>query len=287
MKKIIYLLFVTLLFIQCKEGNLDWAGMWNGESPYTDTRFENSMEYNSTHGYRTIIVPNEDYRIYVCSDTHVDSTNRHLTKFVQLYRADDNCPIALHLGDFINANHNYPKFVEAYANETKETFFCLGNHDLYYNQWEEFKKYFGTADYWFDTHTMDGKKLDCFICFDSANGTLQVKERKWLKNLLKEKSKEGYRHIIVFTHTNMFMVYSAHGAGANAGYPIEEVYELADMFASNGVEMYWCGHEHARESMHFNGVEYITVGTLQDSVEPVYYMVAEMGEHLSYHFEKL
>ncbi len=294
MKKITYIILTVCLLTGCTKGNFDWAGMWNGQSPYTNVRFDHSMEYNQTHPFKTIPVSQNNYRIYVCTDTHIDSTNRNLTKFVNLYHHDPNCPIAIHLGDMVNADGNYPKMIEAwYADDRTDKskwdtlFPVVGNHDIYYGQWTEYRKYFGTATYWFDTQGPSGEKLDLFIVFDSSNGTLQTKQMKWLKNVLQTKSKEGYRHIIAVTHTNLFFPYSAHGSGANAGFALEETYEIADLLAKNKIEMYWCGHEHARELYKFNGIEFITVSTLQDPVSPAYYMVVEMGENISYHFEKI
>ena len=105
--------------------------------------------------------------------------------FFKAYKADINCPFAIHLGDLINAKDNYPRFFQAMAvkpdkpvigKELGDTvFYTLGNHDLYFNQWEEYKKYIPTSTYWFDTRTKEGKLLDLFICLDSGEGTLGVK----------------------------------------------------------------------------------------------------------------
>ena len=73
-------------------------GMFNGSSVRADKRFDESMKYNDAHGYAHLIVP-EDYKIYVCTDTHVDSTTRNVETFMKLYKADSACPFAIHLGD--------------------------------------------------------------------------------------------------------------------------------------------------------------------------------------------
>ena len=268
--------------------NYDMPGMFNGSSVRADKRFDESMAYNQQHGYAHLVVP-EDYRIYVCTDTHVDSTTYNWETFVKSYKSDAACPFAIHLGDLVNANNNFGRFVKAAAVAPegyvsgKDTLFCtVGNHDLYFNQWPVFRSYFHTSTYWFDTRTSDGKLLDLFICLDSGEGTLGVEPLKWLSSTLEEKSQESYRHIIIYTHTHMFKQDNSQGHTSN--YSMEETYDLTAILSRYHVDMYWSGHDHSREITHYGGVTYLTVDALEDPVDQPFYLLVSMSSTITYDF---
>ena len=291
MKNINYQLSIINLLLLAATAcnpNYDMVGMFNGSSVRADKRFDESMKYNEEHGYTHVIVP-EDYTVYVCTDTHVDSTTRNLEAFTKLYKADTNCPFALHLGDLINANHNFATFFKAASVEPegyikgKDTcFYAVGNHDLYFNQWPAYQQYVPTSTYWFDTRTAAGKLLDLYICIDSGEGTLGVEPLNWLRSTLEEKSQEGYRHIIVFTHTHMFKQDDSQGHTSN--YSLEETYDITAVLTKYHVDMYWSGHDHSREITHYGGVTYIVVDAMEDPVEKPFYMVVEMSKNITYEF---
>ena len=279
---IIYQLSAILLFtiVTSCNPNYDMPGMFNGSSVRADKRFDQSMAYNEAHGYTHLYVP-EDYRIYVGTDTHVDSTMYNWTTFLNAYTSDPTAPFALHLGDLVNADSNHdPFFASLPKNDT--VFFAVGNHDLYFNQWETYRKHVPTSTYWFDTRRIDGTPLDLFICVDSGEGTLGVEPMKWLKATLAEKSTEGYRHIVVFSHTHMFKQDDSQGHTSN--YPIEETYDLTSLFTKYHVTAYWAGHDHSREVTHYGGVTYIVVDALLDPAEKPFYMIASMGKQIVYDF---
>ena len=130
-----------------------------------------------------------------------------------------------------------------------------------------------------------GKKLDLYICLDTAEGTLGTDQLKWLKALLAEKKNAGYRHIIVFTHTHLFKQDSSQGHTSNLS--MEETYELTYLLSDAGVELYLCGHDHSREVTSYGGVKYITVDSSTDAEPEPYYMVMEVGKQITYDFISL
>lgn len=292
MKANIYfsLIAVTLFFAACNP-NYDMGGMFNGSSERADKRLAESLEFDEKVGEIHLTVP-EDYTVYVCTDTHVDSTTYHWTKFVNLYKADKDCAFAIHLGDLINAKHNFPRFFEAAKTKPagyipgKDTiFYVVGNHDLYFNQWPEYKSYVGTSTYWFDTRTSSGKLLDLFVCIDSGEGTLGEKGLQWLSDILSTMADKPYRHRIVLTHTHMFKQDNSQGHTSN--YSMEETYEIAAILTKYGVNEYWSGHDHSREITHYGGVIYIVVDALEDPVEDAYYMHTVMSKNITHNFVKI
>lgn len=285
----ILLPLATLLLAACSMPNYDVPGMFNGTSPEVATRFSESMAYNEQRGEMHLAVP-ADYRVYVCTDSHIDTTHHNLERFVLDYKTDTLCSFAIHLGDLINA-HYYENAYQVLQTEPAVShhdtlFITPGNHDIYFNQWADFRSRFHTSAYWFDTYDQTtGEKLDLYISFDSAEGTLGTAQLKWLRNLLKDKSKQHYRHIILFTHTHLYKQDTSQGHTSN--YAMEETYEITGLMGKYGVDMYWCGHDHSRQVTNYAGTTCIIVNTCQDPEPHPYYMVVEMGSQINYRFVSL
>lgn len=272
-----YIFALCVLTMAACNPNYDMPGMFNGSSPKVAVRFAESMAYNDSVGVRHVVVPAADYHVYVCTDSHIDSTHYNIDSFAVAVAADTLCPFALHLGDLINAQGHMP-----YAQEALQGipfFITPGNHDLYFNQWQEFRSFFGSSVYWFDTQLSDGTLLDRFICLDSAEGTLGTEQMRWLRDLL---ATDGYRHTVVFTHTHLFKQDNSQGHTSN--YAIEETYELTSLLGQGGVDMYWCGHDHSREITHYGGFTSIIVDAVEDHYTPAFYMVADLADEITYRF---
>ena len=288
MKRNLFLLaVVAVLFTACSEDStLDMKGMFSPNGPTVKTRFAQSMAYNESVGEMHIDMQSNDYTIWVCTDSHITrKTHRNLDYFMAKYKAAPSPKFSLHLGDIIDAQKNFPcadSIVHFDGQTLQDTLFITpGNHDIYFNQWEIYRSYFQTSVYWFDTRNGD-KKLDLFICLDSAEGELGVEQTQWLKNLLASKSQEGYRHIIVFTHTHLWKLDGSQGHTSNMA--MEATYELTSLLAEYGVEYVWSGHQHARQSVIFKGVNYLVLDSTKDEETGTAYMTVDMSESITYHY---
>ena len=70
---------LTLLYTGCSK---DAMSLFEGYVPSMEKRFDKSMYYNEEHGYPVLKVKDDNYRIYVCTDTHVkDSTTLCVSSF--------------------------------------------------------------------------------------------------------------------------------------------------------------------------------------------------------------
>ena len=282
------------LFIACfamtacgPDARLDMVGMFAGTSPTIDERFEQSQAYNQQHGFATLSAPADDYRVYVCTDTHVTKTQRNWTHFIETYRSDLLCPVAVHLGDVIDAQNHFDEMYSAYqavpANPAKrDTLMAItGNHDIYFKQWHQFVELFKTCAYYFIVRTPSGAE-DLFICYDSADGTVGSKQLAWLTKTLEWAEEQDFRHIVACTHTHFFKRDGSQGHTSN--YTIEETYALLNLFSKHGVEMQWSGHDHAREITQVKGMTCIIVDSMKDEDKKPYYMLVTMGEKIGYEF---
>ena len=294
---------ILFLLLPSCNPNYDLAGFLNSTSPDVSKRFEQSMAYNDSVGVPAVVVPSADYRVYVCTDSHIDSIPTNLTAFVQAAAADTLCPLALHLGDLVNAQGHIPYAVSLLTpnHSPLTTFLALGNHDIYFNQWDEWRSYFGSSVYWFYTMLPDSTILDRFICLDSAEGTIGTAQLQWLRELLTGDAgvspagasllttnhlplttNQPFRHTIVFTHTHFFR--RDHSQQHTSNYAIEETYELTSLLEKGGVDMYWCGHDHSREITDYAGFTSIVVDAIEDHYPPAFYMVATLSDQINYHF---
>lgn len=283
MKKIFYIL--PLLLVSCTKGNLDMLGMFYTLSDGNDERFAQSMEWNDQVGYDTIQVAQDDYKVYTFTDIHVDTTTFNLDTFTTAYLNDtEAAPFCLCLGDQINAINNYPKFF-AYIDKMKaagkKVYSTPGNHDLYYDQWSIYRDYWKTSAYWFLVQTPGGFE-DLYICLDSSDGTLGIDQRKWLEQLLKEKSQMGYRHIIVFTHTHFWKRDQSQGHTSN--FALEETYEIADIFGKYNVDIVLQGHSHYRYKTVFKGVTYLRLDKMEDHYYNSHYTTFQIGNDIDWTF---
>ena len=203
------------------------------------------------------------------------------------YKAASSPKVALHLGDIIDAQKNFEcaDSIVHFAGQTRaDTIFqTLGNHDIYFKQWPIYRNYFKTSVYWFDTNNGDNK-LDLFICLDTGEGTLGVDQMAWLRKLLEAKSKEGYRRIIVYTHTHFWKLDGSQGHTSN--FALEETYELAALLAQYGVEFVWSGHQHSRQSVIYKGVNYLVLDATKDSESGQSYLTVDMGPSAIYHYHE-
>ncbi len=286
MKKSNYMIICAVLLCACanEDSTLDMKGMFSPNGPTVETRFEQSMAYNALRGEMHLNMQSDDYTIYMCSDSHITrKTHKNLDYFMDQYKAAAAPKLALHLGDLIDAQKNIPcaDSIVHFAGQTvNDTLFITpGNHDIYFKQWDIYCSYFKSSVYWFDTRNGD-KKLDLFICLDSAEGEIGVSQMNWLRTLLQQKSQEGYRHIIVFTHTHLWKLDASQGHTSNMA--LEATYELTSLLSQYGVEYVWSGHQHARQLVQFKGVTYKVLNATKDAEKGQSYVLAHMGETISY-----
>ena len=286
---ICFLLVVVIgSFVACgPEFRLDLVGNISGTSPRIDQRLADSEKYNATHPFATLQAPAESYNVYVCTDTHITTEVSRWQAFVSDYRQDSLCPLAIHLGDVVDAQNHfddvYNAFVQVPNSPSKQDTLMVvaGNHDICFSQWPAFLETFKTSTYYFIVATPQGQR-DLYIMFDSAEGTVGSKQLTWLKNTLEWANEQHFRHIVACTHTHFFMRDGSQGIATN--FSIEETYTLLNLFQSNGVDMVWTGHDHSREVTQYKDMTCIIVDSMTDEDKSPYYMRVNMGGEINYDF---
>lgn len=285
--KRIFLLAALACLCSCSgEPTLDIVGMMDGQSPDANVRFPggNGVILVQGAGPRIVNSPTADYKVYVGSDMHIDSyaTTAHTDAFLEAFTADDGAPMALILGDLVNGKYSMKtasdRVREMAGAKAESTFLALGNHDIFFNLWEEWASEWGEASYTVQVRTPAG--TDLYVCLDSASGYLGSKQLGWLKDVLGSAKNLELRHLIVFTHTHMFKKDMSQGHTSN--YPLEETWELTSLLERNGVELFLSGHSHCRDISNFNGVRYVVVDALEEHYpdSETGYMILDAGQDL-------
>ena len=250
-----------------------------------NSRFEQSL---ALHGSKPVanLSAEEEYLFYVCTDPHISSTTNNLRRFVGDFRSDPEALFGIVLGDCIDSLGSMPTYVEAINHlvDTRPTpiFSLLGNHDLYFSQWHDFRDLVGPSHYWFEVSHSAGK--DIFLALDTASGTLGVRQMGWLREFLAQ-HRDDYRHCIVVTHANIF--YNDNSQRTSGNLPLDETMELLDLFDNHDVLLCLQGHDHHRDDLSFRGVRYTIVGTLRDEYpEPEYLCVRISGNNIEFQWRE-
>lgn len=285
------LFLVTGTFVACgPEFRLDLIGNIAGTSPRIDQRLADSEKYNATHPFVTLYADREDYHVYVCTDTHITTDVARWQSFIQSYHKDLSCPVAIHLGDIVDAQNHFDEMYQAFAavphNPLKpDTLMVVaGNHDICFSQWPAFLETFKTSTYYFIVQTPQGQQ-DLYIMFDSAEGTVGSKQLDWLRSTLTWAASQNFRHTIACTHTHFFMRDGSQGVATN--FSLEETYALLNLFQTYGVDMVWTGHDHSREVTQYRDMTCIIVDSMKAEDKSPYYMLVRMGEKITYDFVAL
>ncbi|MGN0186222.1 MAG: metallophosphoesterase family protein [Paludibacteraceae bacterium] len=284
-QKIVYIIALTV----CCSCDIDWSGLVAPPSDTVNQRFEQSQTWNDTHAAVRLSVPIDNYTFYVGTDIHTETTTDNLTNMITAMRNDENAYFALLLGDLVHGQGHFATMANAlpYNADTQArndtVFTTVGNHDLYFDQWNDYRNYFGTATYAFEVQTPN--YTDLFVSIDTGSGTLGNKQTAWFEQLLA--AHDGHhRHTIVFTHTNIFK-------DDNTGFPtsnmaLEETFALTALLQQYHVTLYLQGHNHYRHDFLYRDVRYITVETMQDKADAPYYLTATMGDkQIDYQFVSL
>lgn len=220
-----------------------------------DERFDQSMDWNSTHPFREITVPTDDYHFLVMGDSHLGGTE-NFDFFVSEARKT-NAAAAIMNGDLTTGHpEDFERFFQHLpSQDSLVSFQITGNHDLYFDGWKQFYSLFGSTTYLFTVKSPIAS--DLFICLDTGSGTLGNKQIEWLKGVL-EKERPNYRRCVVFTHNNLFRI--RHTFSTNP--QVEELYVLMDWCVKYDIDMIVGAHDHKRNVARLGNTTHLTLDAL-------------------------
>ena len=266
------LIAAAMTLVGCN--TFDIVGFVAPTGDVVNSRFEQSMSLSGDKA-TAHIEAEEAYLVYVCTDPHIGKTSTNLQKFASLMRNDHSAPLGIVLGDCTELQGAMTTYAEAIKSDSEAPIFSLiGNHDLYFSGWEDFRSLLGPSVYWFEVAHSSGS--DLFIALDSASGTLGRKQMEWLKGFLTGQ-RHMYRHCVILTHTNLF--YTDNSQTGSGNMAMEETHALLDLFSRNNVTLCLQGHDHYREDLTFDGVRYTIVGTIRDEADKPEYLIIRLSDN--------
>ena len=267
----IFLIITSLVLCSCNN-HFQFKGFIVPTGDAVNKRFGQSLEMHQDLNCGAV-ESNDEYLFYVATDPQIDKTHENLSIFNDALRNDESASFGVILGDCIDVKDNLPKYLEALSYHSEKhsydskIFHIAGNHDLYFDGWEDFKNLIGPSVYWFEVIFPGGK--DLFISLDTATGTLGNKQTRWLKSFLTQNRQE-YRHCFLLTHVNIF--YTDNSQTTSGNLPIEETYALIDLLGRHNVSLVLQGHDHYREDLTYNNVRYTVLGTIKDGTDAPEYL---------------
>lgn len=276
MRTLIFAILILLLS-SCR---YDFAGFVSPPSKTVETRFKESLDMNNND---TIIsIASASYQMALCSDVHVNKTAHNLSILLKEVNSNPDISLMAILGDITDMSGGMfvAKDTITSANMDIPVKYIVGNHDLYFNQWNDFKECFGSASYYFIVQA--DTVSDLFIVLDSGSGTLGNSQLKWLENLLKSR-RHLHRNCTVLTHTHFWDTEMSQFPTGN--FPVEETAVLTNLFSKYDVNMVISGHDHTSQVKLFNGVCYIITDAILDESEKWSYLKVTFSDEVSYSFK--
>lgn len=276
MRTLIFAILILLLS-SCR---YDFAGFVSPPSKTVETRFKESLDMNNND---TIIsIASASYQMAFCSDVHVNKTAHNLSILLKEVNSNPDISLMAILGDITDMPGGMfvVKDTITSANMDIPVKYIVGNHDLYFNQWDDFKECFGSASYYFIVQA--DTVSDLFIVLDSGSGTIGNSQLKWLENLLKSR-RHLHRNCTVLTHTHFWDTEMSQFPTGN--FPVEETAVLTNLFSKYDVNMVISGHDHTSQVKLFNGVCYIITDAILDESEKWSYLKVTFSDEVSYSFK--
>lgn len=276
---------ITLLVVSCDKYDLQGFFM-SPSKERVNERFEQSVAYNLEHQEDTLITTNSDeYQFTTAADFHIKTTANNLSKYIKSTANDPSILFSSILGDITDQKGGLSIAFDSINNNKANSIVRIiaGNHDVYFDQWQEYCQLFGSSTYFFIVKTPNTS--DLFIALETTTGSLGKLQKKWLEDILMEKRNQ-HRYCIVLTHTNFFDTELSQFPSGN--FSLEETAFLTNIFSKYDVNMVINGHDHTYDYTELNGVRYLTLEDAQDlDPEPTYFTINVTNNEITYKKEAL
>jgi predicted phosphodiesterase len=287
MQHLKYILFIVVAILTTSCDKYDFQGFFIAPSKErVNKRFEQSIEYNQNHLNDTLIVTSkEEYTFLAAADFHVKTTAVNLAKYTNITASNPDILFSTILGDITDQVGGLQIAYDSINNNKGDAIIRIlaGNHDIYFDQWSEYYKLFGSSTYFFIVKTPTTS--DLFIALETTSGTLGKLQKKWLENILEEKRSQ-HRYCFVLTHTNFFDTELSQFPSGN--YSLEETAFLTNIFDRYNVSLIINGHDHTYDYTELDGIRYLTLEDAQDlNNKPTYFAIKVQNNEITFQKEAI
>ena len=287
MQHLKHILFIVVAILTTSCDKYDFQGFFIAPSKErVNKRFEQSIEYNQNHLNDTLIVTSkEEYTFLAAADFHVKTTAINLAKYTNITASNPDILFSTILGDITDQVGGLQIAYDSINNNKGDAIIRIlaGNHDIYFDQWSEYYKLFGSSTYFFIVKTPTTS--DLFIALETTSGTLGKLQKKWLENILEEKRSQ-HRYCFVLTHTNFFDTELSQFPSGN--YSLEETAFLTNIFDRYNVSLIISGHDHTYDYTELDGIRYLTLEDAQDlNNKPTYFAINVQNNEITFQKEAI
>jgi len=262
---------VVCLVIGCDY--VDLAGLFASND--LDERLEEKDNFRYlTDDERNTVFPDE-FSFIVLTDTHVEDGNINDLEKIKNAITDNDAKFVTILGDITQngAEKDFKKVFEFTRSLSVPCYPVIGNHDVYFGNWPQWKKHIGSTRY-----RVDGGSVTLFI-LDSANAFIGKAQVDWLEKELKTANGT----VFVMTHSDFFV---------QDKIKIQQLYDPAErarimslLHNYDKSKMLLMGHSHERVEKEFGDIKCISIEDYKST--RIYCLVKVTKTGVSYEFKKL
>jgi 3',5'-cyclic AMP phosphodiesterase CpdA len=252
-----------------------------------DERFEDRNTFRLlAEEDRALSLPaDEEYSFVVLTDTHIeDGNDQGLGRLIDVIDRDGagtDDKFVVITGDITQNGRR--KDLECFINFVKELkeskgipcYPVLGNHDIYFNNWRNWRDLIGSSCY----RVGAPESGTTLFILDSANASFGFRQLDWLERELGKTS----GHVFLFTHANFF-IRDLGFADRQQFTGVRERARVISLLAGKA-EAVFSGHLHKRVERESGGVKYITIEDFKDNKTWCRVYVAKTG--VRYEFKTL
>jgi 3',5'-cyclic AMP phosphodiesterase CpdA len=239
-----FLLFIPSLLFSC---NVDPLGFFASNN--LDIRFDDHNTFHFlTANDRELLLPDE-YSFLVLTDTHIKNGDAHGAE--RLAEVIGDAKFVVITGDITQygGRADIQKFIEIAGTLGVPCYPVVGNHDIFFDNWHNWRDLIGSATYRIGA---PGSGTTLFV-LDTANAMFGKRQLDWLEKELKTASDR----VFVFSHANLF----TKDLGVTDMQQLTDVRERARVMSllKGRVDAVFMGHIHKRIERESGGVQYITI----------------------------
>jgi len=251
--------------------NVDLLGVF--ASTDLDERLKEKNNFKFLSGNDLSPSLGEEYSFIVVADIHMENGEAYgLERLKNVIEENTEIKFAVFCGDLTQtgSEQDIKKFIEIARSLPVPAYPIIGNHDIYFNNWQVWKKLIGSTSY-----RVNGDGAT-FIILDSANGFLGKEQTEWLENELK--SAQG--RVFVFSHSNFFI----------DNLPFQQFNDTKERariisLLKGKCDLMIMGHSHERLIYEAGGVPYVSIEDFTTFKN--YCLVSVTKTGVSYEFKKL
>ena len=253
-KNILYILAAVCLLLGCLLAGCtnDLAGLFRSTDLNTRLKEQNNFKFLQPAD-RTLSL-GDKYSFIVITDTHILNEDDHdlEKKLKGVIDADSEIKFVVITGDITQRGdrQEIKKFIEIANSLGIPCYPVVGNHDIFFGNWPEWKSQIGSTRY-----RIDGDGTTFFI-LDSANAYFGKDQLDWLE----QEIKKAQGRVFIFSHANIFM---QNPAELQQFTDTRERARLISML-HNRCDAMFMGHSHQRLVKEVGGVQYICIEDYRD-----------------------